>query len=54
MTDEDALEIRCTLREARDCIEDLGRGEGGWAWEEVLERIDRALAVSSQDGGAAI
>lgn len=51
MTPEDIQEIRDTLKEARDCIEDLGSGKGGWAWEEVMERIDRALSLSSQDRG---
>lgn len=31
------------LRTAKACIEDLGSGKGGWAWEEVLQQIDAAL-----------
>ena len=50
MTQEQIKELEATLKEARDCIEDLGSGKGGWAWEEVLDRIEQALAaVTSHD-----
>jgi hypothetical protein len=47
MTPEEIEEVRATLKEARDCIEDLGSGKGGWAWEEVLDRIERAVITLS-------
>lgn len=31
------------LEEAKECIADIGSGKGGWAWEEVIDRIDAAL-----------
>lgn len=50
MTSEEIEELKATLKEARDCIEDLGSGKGGWAWEEVIDRIEAALAsVSRQE-----
>ena len=36
-------ELRETLKEAHDCIVDLGSGKDGWAWEEVCDRIIRAM-----------
>lgn len=34
---------RKALETSRSCIEDIGSGKGGWAWEEVLQEIDTAL-----------
>jgi hypothetical protein len=48
MTQEEIQEVIATLKEARECIEDLGSGKGGWAWEEVLDRIDQATSSLSR------
>jgi hypothetical protein len=32
------------LKTAYQCIEDLGNDRGGWAWEDVLQEIDAAIA----------
>lgn len=34
------------LKEAKSCIQDLGSGEGGWAWEEVLDDIQATLDLA--------
>lgn len=47
MKPEEIEELKATLKEARDCIEDLGSGKGGWAWEEVMDRIEAALSKLS-------
>lgn len=39
--------LREALRTAKACIEDLGSGKGGWAWEEVMDQIDAALRTHS-------
>jgi hypothetical protein len=41
--DDFTKELRETLKEAHDCIVDLGSGKDGWAWEEVCDRIIRAM-----------
>ncbi len=51
MKPEEIEEVRATLKEARDCIEDLGSGKGGWAWEEVLDRIEQAIGTLSNSSG---
>ena len=43
----EADEIARAIKEAIECITDLGSGKGGWAWEEVVQR----LALLSRGSG---
>ena len=43
-----ADEIARAIKEAIECITDLGSGKGGWAWEEVVQR----LALLSRGSGS--
>lgn len=36
---EGVSETNAAIKEAIDCITDLGSGKGGWAWEEVIQRL---------------
>ena len=39
---EEIEALRSALSTSAKCISDLGSGKGGWAWEEVLFKIDCA------------
>ncbi|MCW5615863.1 MAG: hypothetical protein KIT32_12140 [Rhodocyclaceae bacterium] len=37
--------LKEALRLCADCLEDVASGEGGWAWEEVLNEARAAIAT---------
>jgi hypothetical protein len=39
-----APDLLIEIKHARACLHDVASGRGGWAWEEVLEAMDAAIA----------
>lgn len=38
--------LRVALRETLECLHDVAHGNGGWAWEEVIDSAYVALEES--------
>lgn len=41
--------LRVALRETVECLHDVASGNGGWAWEEVIESAFAALEESEDE-----
>jgi hypothetical protein len=42
-------EMLAALQEASACLLDVASGRGGWAWEEVLDRMNAAITKATND-----
>lgn len=42
-----APDMLAALKEGAQCLEDVARDEGGWAWEEVLDGMRTAIAKAT-------
>ena len=37
------MKLRALVKQGADCLEDVARGRGTWAWEDVLSEMHEAL-----------